>query len=306
MEYFDYESINTYLETIDYNKNISINSDLLKELTLDLNKYDNFLEFLMHVYIKMCKMFTYDASFYANNQRGEIALKHSDINNLVKINKENNKIVCYEFTGIFAYILKKFHVNYQIHQVNNKYGKCHNYLSFRYHQYIVKVDAVLAIMESDLTGAKINLDIDGFSCLNQSRQTRLKFLEHLKNVYVNEQELVNFKDDLLTNLSIIKDKIKKYNLEIMDALAYIIYQKKYILRSIEDKIVIIKKRDNNDYKPIMILALREEIGNYNYIIYDYPDFYIVSREEIINNFNNNIYGYIKEYNIPGIVKEIKF
>ena len=62
------------------------------------------------------------------------------------------------------------------------------------------------------------------------------------------------------------------------------YQKKNILRSIEDKIVIIKKRDNNDYKPIMILALREEIGNYNYIIYDYPDFYIVSREEIINNF----------------------
>ena len=303
MEYFDYESVNTYLETIDYNSNTNINSQLLKELTLDIDKYDNFLEFLMYVYIHMCKIFTYDASFYANNQRGEIALKHSDINNLVKISKENNKIVCYEFTSIFAFILKKYHINYQIHQVNNKYGKCHNYLSFRYHKYIIKVDAVLSIMESDLTGVKINLDIDGFSCLNKNKQTQIRFLEHLKNVYVKEKELVKFTDDLLTNLRIIRDKIKEYKLEIMDAISYIFSKKQYLLKSSDDKIIVIKKKDNDDYKPIMLFAIRDNFGNYNYIIYDYPTFYKMTREEIINNFSDNTYGYLKKYNIPGIVKE---
>ena len=154
MEYIDYESINTYLNIDDNYKDVVVlNSNLENELLSDYEEGINLLEFLMSVYIKMCRMFTYDPS-YLTNKLGKTASKHSDINNLQTISLTNNRIVCYEFTCIFAYILRKFGINYKIHQRGNEYGRNHSYLTFRYKEYIIKVDAVLSVFESELTSVK--------------------------------------------------------------------------------------------------------------------------------------------------------
>ena len=61
----------------------------------------------------MCKLLTYDEEFYAVNQKGPLTEKHETIDNLAKISRSNNKVVCYEFNAIYAYMLKKIGINYK-------------------------------------------------------------------------------------------------------------------------------------------------------------------------------------------------
>ena len=244
-------------------------------------------------------MFTYDSNFYINNQSGSIAAIHANINNLSLINKTNNKIVCYEFTSIFAYFLRKMNINYRIHQKTSEYGRCHSYLTFRYKEYLIKVDAVLAIMESDLTNAKTNTEIDGFICTNSSIKTRKKFLKHLKNCYQKTYlDLTNeYQNDILTKFDLIISKINLLNLEIIDAISYFHKLSKLLFANII--LTVVRKKDNSNLKPVVIIYLDNL-----YFIYDYPNLKRISKEELENSFNSNNLEYFKD-EVPGI-KKIKY
>ena len=309
MEYVDYESINTYLNIDDnYKDDVVLNSNLENELLSDYEEGINLLEFLMSVYIKMCRMFTYDP-FYLTNKLGKSALKHSDISNLQTISLTNNRIVCYEFTCIFAYILRKFGINYKIHQRGNEYGRNHSYLTFRYKEYIIKVDAVLSVFESDLTSVKINANIDGFTCLNKNIQTQTKFLKHLKKCYVmiyDKEEPDYYPIDIYEKLSLIMDKIKNLKLEIIDALAYF-YRMKWLVLGNDQicKLVTIQKIENDleSPKPIIIIVFNTKNIDYNdnlYFVYDFPILKEITKREIEELFASNIYKFHDETNIPGI------
>ena len=300
MEYLDYESINTYLETCDlYINKIKLDEELENELLSDYNPDNLTIEYIIKIYIKMCKMFTYDSNFYINNQSGNIAAIHANINNLSLINKTNNKIVCYEFTSIFAYILRKLNINYKIHQKTSEYGRCHSYLTFRYKEYLIKVDAVLAIMESDLTNAKTNTEIDGLICTNSSIKTRKKFLKHLKNCYQKTYlDLTNeYRNDILTKFDLIISKINLLNLEIIDAISYFHKLSKLLFTDII--LTVVRKKYNGNLKPVVIIYLDNL-----YFIYDYPNLKRISKEELENSFNSNNLEYFKD-EVPGI-KKIKY
>lgn len=297
MEYLDYESINTYLETSDlYINKIKLDEELEKDLLnkIDFNNIN--IEDIIKIYIKMCKMFTYDSNFYINNQIGNKSSIHANISNLSLINKTNNKIVCYEFTSIFSYILRKLNINYKIHQKTSEYGMCHNYLTFRYKEYLIKVDAVLAIMESDLTNAKTNTEIDGLICNNSSIKTRKKFLKHLKNCYQKTYlDLTNeYQNDILTKFDLITSKINSLNLEIIDALAYFYRLSKLLFTNII--LTVVRQKDKNNLKPVVIIYLDNL-----YFIYDYPNLKSIEKDELERKFINKDLEYFKD-EVPGIKK----
>ena len=78
---------------------VSVNPELKDAIFKDMPSYyrHGLKETLaIFIYLKLCKLLTYDDEFLAENQTGEAALKHEDINHIREITPSNNKVVCYE------------------------------------------------------------------------------------------------------------------------------------------------------------------------------------------------------------------
>ncbi len=191
----DIEAINKYLETIDTkHKMIKINDSLKKAILLGMPNDANDLEKALYIYIKMCKMFTYDDEYYAVNQKGEATLKHKNINYISTITLNNNKIVCYEFNLMYAYFLSELGINFVGNYGENKYGmenpfgetsygEGHSYLKFRVGKFLVSADSVISILQGDLVRAKLNQPLEGIICTNINRKTYDEFKSSLSKMY---------------------------------------------------------------------------------------------------------------------------
>jgi hypothetical protein len=133
----------------------------------------------------MCKILTYDEEFYAVNQKGEVAKKHEQIENINNITPQNNKVVCYEFNAIYAKLLEELGINFEVKSATGKddFGGGHAYLEFRDGKFLLMADSVISILNSDLFNAKMNLCLNGLSCINTNSDTRKEFQEIAAKVY---------------------------------------------------------------------------------------------------------------------------
>jgi hypothetical protein len=174
----DYESVNSMLDSDAYlYKDIVLQEELRNHLYEGMPENLSDIEKAIYVYIKACKLFSYDPLFYSNLQKGVAALKHQDINNLTKINVDNKDIVCYEFTAIYGKILEELGITFEIDSeaISSEYGAGHNRLAFRQVKYIVEADSVTTIFQGDLVRAKTNYPLEGIKCLNASAKTKNEF-----------------------------------------------------------------------------------------------------------------------------------
>ena len=191
----DIQMTNQYTYTDDILlERIHVDEKLEKEILKDLpSDYSN-LEKAIYVYIKMCKLFTYDDEYFAVNQVGELAKKHKRIENVSNISLSNNKIVCYEFNAIYSYILHKLGINYKHFVVTNKgelefdedmhnYSGGHSFLRFRCDKYLVKADSVTLILQGDFMQAKLNQPLVGLVCENVNEQSKEEFSKIMSKVY---------------------------------------------------------------------------------------------------------------------------
>lgn len=274
----DIQAVNKILVTKDRNlENIRINEELRNAIITDMPSDISDLEKACYIYIKMCKILTYATDFYALNQRGNIAKKHEDINNVSLITPENNKVVCYEFNSIFGKFLEEIGINFVTTEAKREgFGGGHTYLEFRCGKYLVSADSVTSIFNGDLTAAKLNQPIKGLKCLNRNCATNLEFREILDNVYKiilkqeNKDEIVPVVhvqkfDEILkeysiltTNLSevdleekidILISKLSKSKTEGIDTLSYILQLRKILFTEKERKnnFKVTVVRDNEKY-----------------------------------------------------------
>lgn len=206
----DVESLNQITEIDDFNfNNIKINSELKHEIIKDMPNNLNDLEKAMYVYIKMCKLLTYNNEFYALNQNGNIAKKHENINYLMEITPENNEAVCYEFNAIYEYIINELGIKFSTNQaLLNCYGGGHANLKLRCGKFLVEVDSVISILDGDMTNAKINRPLNGFKCLNKNKTTKEEFNNSLNKVYLLILEQENKKEDI--HVQTIEDLLEEY------------------------------------------------------------------------------------------------
>ena len=310
MQVIDLEAINKYVVTTDVKyKEIKIDSDL-ETAIMDGFPYDaNELEMAIYIYIKMCKVLTYDEEYYVVNQMGVATKKHRSTDHIASITPQNNKVVCFEFNIIYAKFLNMLGINFTsnyVASIGEAYGDGHANLDFRCGKYLVKADSVTSILHGDIANAKINQPLVGINCINKNLNTQNEFkkaYQKMYNLIASQEKEFNNKnvfyvqslDELLdeytykTNnmkevslderLSILIDKVNKKGMIGIDALSYALHLRKILFNDEERKnnVKIIIIRNNEPFNkdkvamPSVIVALNREgfKNNSNETVYFY-------------------------------------
>ena len=297
MQVIDLEAINKYVVTTDVKyKEIKIDSDLEKVI-MDGFPYDaSELEMAIYIYIKMCKVLTYDEEYYAVNQMGVATEKHRSTSHIASITPQNNQVVCFEFNIIYAKFLNMLGINFTSNYVScigEDYGYGHANLDFRCGKFLVNADSVTSILQGDIANSKINLPLEGLKCLNKNLDTQYEFKSAYQKIYkliVSQEKDFNNKnafyiqsfDELLEEyvhktdnlknislderLSIIINKVNKKGMVGIDVLSYALHLRKILFNEEERKnnvkIIIIRNNEPFDKDkvamPSVIVALNKE------------------------------------------------
>lgn len=197
--YYDIQAMNQLLETRDFPfPEKEINPDLEKEILKDMPEEFTSLQKAIYIYIKMCSLLSYDPEYFAVNQRGPLAEKHKDPNMLDMISPINNKVVCYEFSWIYGKMLDKLGIHFQFistgkSKQNSSYGNGHSRINFRIGKYLVSADAVVSVLNNDLTNVKTGRDVKGLTSLNQNQSSKDEFDSQVRKIQmlVFEQQKEN-------------------------------------------------------------------------------------------------------------------
>ena len=318
----DYESINKNLKANDDDlegnsliEQITINEQLYEEVfKYHKNTYSS-LETAMYVYIRLCELLTYDQGYYASPKTDDVN-KLEDVNN---ISLTNNAVTNYEFLLLYTALLREMKIRYTLDNrlLGGNADKAS--ITFRSGEYLVKVDTLSDVLNSDFTNAKINAPLTGLICLNQNQIGKQKFEELfykiIKELIETKKERILFEGSLQeyhnkyarTDLS-FKDKfyvllkdIARPNLKGIDAIAY---QKKVFenLFGNDDRISInfISSMINNykdyTYTPLTIITLKTN-DEVRYYMIDPNHQNIVERiseSELEEYFLSGEYAYLDE------------
>ena len=269
LDAIDIEALNKHLTTPDtVYKEVKIDENLEKEILSGMPEESTDLEKAIYIYIKMCKLLTYDEEYYAVNQRGKAIEKHQSIDHVSTITPENNKVVCYEFNVIYSKLLNQLGLNFSSDyksMIGESYGDAHSNLEFRSDKFLVQADSVTTILKGDIMQAKLNQPLVGLKCINKNKQTQQEFKESVTKMYklIAEQEKsisenqevehIQTLDELLeeysksTNnikdvsfeerLSILIDKVNSTAMVGVDSLSYVLQLRKVLFTE--------EQRDNN-------------------------------------------------------------
>jgi hypothetical protein len=330
--YIDIEAVNRITQNEDFNFNqIKVNEELRKLILKDMPPYLTLLEKAIYIYIKMCKVLTYDEEFYAVHQRGPVALRHEEVENVAKITPTNNRVVCYEFTAIYEKLVAELGISFSTYQaLLNGFGGGHSNIELRIGKYIVEADAVTSILNGDLMRAKVNQGLVGISCHNKCQQTREEFYHAYEMVYrliANQEKQITGNevgkqetfDDILPEylgttdkvrhvdarekVDILVAKVNATKLQGMDAMAYILHLRRILFTEQEQKdyfaITIIRENTPNREtvaRPQAIFSIRipegpDFIVKY-YVYYPGEPFKELTAEELQILFNASTYEYI--------------
>lgn len=308
--YIDYQALTYYKDKVLNSYDVVLNGKLREYVYKEMNQNYNDLEKAIYVYIKLCRYLSYDPVFYANNQEGEIARYHKDINRITTIESSDDLVVCYEFNAIYSQFLKELGIKNNINNkdINDEYGAAHANLDFCADDYIVSADALTSIIGADLVNAKIDMPLNGLKCLNLSEETQKEFQKYVDRIY---KEVLNqerekeqsyqignllrlykmFCDEeelpLNAKLDFFLEEINQSNLKTMDALGYlsklkkVMFTKKELLENIS--FVIIKKTDKKQISPLVIIT--------------------VNKNEHINLAKDNKYYYYTPGNAPVLISK---
>lgn len=257
----DWQAINKYLKTEDSKfKNVQLDPELRNAIFSGIPEDSTQLEKAIYIYIKMCKLLTYDEEYYAVNQKGPATLKHKDVNYVSNINLTNNRVVCFEFNLIYSKLLDELGIKFRSDYKNmagEAYGFGHANLEFRSGKFLVGADSVTSILQGDIARSKLNQPLVGLRCINENQNTQQEFKNSVTKIYelivkqelqINEipqvehietfEDLMNEYAQTTTNihsisldekLSILIDKVNAKRMVGIDSLSYILQLKKYYL-----------------------------------------------------------------------------
>ena len=183
-KFIDIEAINNFIESDNPIAESAVVSDELKNAILSNMPRDfSDLQKAIYIYIKMCKLLTYNTEYFAVAQTGDATLKHKNVGYITQITPKNNEVICYEFNLIYAKMLEYLGINYKIVSDGKSYGDGHSSLEFRCGKFLVGADAVTSILNGDLLSAKLNDVLNGIECFNRNKKTEEEFEAMLLEVY---------------------------------------------------------------------------------------------------------------------------
>lgn len=335
-EILDFESQNTYLsDENSLTSKTNLNPELIEAITKDIPANYSTLEKAIFIYIKMCKILSYNDEFFAAKQRGLAAEKHRMIDYIETISPQFPEVVCYEFNAIYAKMLHSLGINFQreCFSWKNKYGDGHENLSFRVGKYIIEADSSRKILTGDLFNAKVGNSIKGLKCRNQNFDTYMDFDEILRKVYKDikkedkgtfsealkeYEELTNAKQAHIpfnTRFDLFLEKIRTSSFNGLNIMSYILRLVNVLFTEEEREHYIDFEiiRDNNPKDEDKIVAtcgiitmnekgiLKDEEHN-KYYIYINGELKRILKRTLIRNIITGTLGFIdsEEQYIPGI------
>lgn len=335
-EILDFESQNTYLsDGNSLTSKTNLNPKLIEAITKDIPANYSTLEKAIFIYIKMCKILSYNDEFFAAKQRGLAAEKHRMIDYIETISPQFPEVVCYEFNAIYAKMLHSLGINFQreCFSWKNKYGDGHENLSFRVGKYIIEADSSRQILTGDLFNAKVGNSIKGLKCRNQNFDTYMDFDEILRKVYKDikkedkstfsealkeYEELTNAKQAHIpfnTRFDLFLEKIRTSSFKGLNIMSYILRLVNVLFTEEEREHYIDFEiiRDNNPKDEDKIVAtcgiitmnekgiLKDEEHN-KYYIYINGELKRILKRTLIRNIITGTLGFIdsEEQYIPGI------
>lgn len=335
-EILDFESQNTYLsDGNSLTSKTNLNPELIEAITKDIPANYSTLEKAIFIYIKMCKILSYNDEFFAAKQRGLAAEKHRMIDYIETISPQFPEVVCYEFNAIYAKMLHSLGINFQreCFSWKNKYGDGHENLSFRVGKYIIEADSSRHILTGDLFNAKVGNSIKGLKCRNQNFDTYMDFDEILRKVYKDikkedkstfsealkeYEELTNAKQAHIpfnTRFDLFLEKIRTSSFKGLNIMSYILRLVNVLFTEEEREHYIDFEiiRDNNPKDEDKIVAtcgiitmnekgiLKDEEHN-KYYIYINGELKRILKRTLIRNIITGTLGFIdsEEQYIPGI------
>lgn len=335
-EILDFESQNTYLsDGNSLTSKTNLNPELIEAITKDIPANYSTLEKAIFIYIKMCKILSYNDEFFAAKQRGLAAEKHRMIDYIETISPQFPEVVCYEFNAIYAKMLHSLGINFQreCFSWKNKYGDGHENLSFRVGKYIIEADSSRHILTGDLFNAKVGNSIKGLKCRNQNFDTYMDFDEILRKVYKDikkedkstfsealkeYEELTNAKQAHIpfnTRFDLFLEKIRTSSFNGLNIMSYILRLVNVLFTEEEREHYIDFEiiRDNNPKDEDKIVAtcgiitmnekgiLKDEEHN-KYYIYINGELKRILKRTLIRTIITGTLGFIdsEEQYIPGI------
>ena len=326
--YIDIQAINKLLEKKESKlDNIPINTSLYRFLLQGLPDNANPIYRMVHLYINMCRYFTYDKNNYITTDNINYTSKYDNPNYVSSLSLSNNKIDEYGFNLLYTKLLNECGINFECPD------SIEQSINFRYGKLLINVDLKVNTLKSDLLNIKTGQNIVGLSCINNNKKTKETFDEILNNVYnfITRREIkINNNNEIKVNRIISPYKNKKNNSPLTEKVAKLINKANnsnmsdtnsliQILNS-QDLIFTQEELINN----INIAAIRntELINNgiittsliicINSLSFNYPEnniYYIftpneklkpVSKEYIQKNFNEGKFQYIDNYS-PRII-----
>lgn len=217
LQKIDLQAINKHLTTTDTKyQNIKIDSSLEHEIISGIPENTTDLEKAIYIYIKMCKLLTYDEEYYAVNQKGVATEKHKSTDYISSVTLENNKVVCFEFNLIYSKLLNQlgihFSSNYK-NMVGEAYGAGHANLKFRADKFLVSADSVTSILQGDIMQAKLNQPLVGLKCINKNQQTQQEFKQALTKMYqlVAQQEKSLSESKQVEHIQTLDELLEEYS-----------------------------------------------------------------------------------------------
>lgn len=264
-QYIDHEALNKFLICEDtIYKDVQIDKDLRKEVIQGLPEEASDLEKAIYIYIKMCKIFSYDDEYFAAGQKGPLAEKHKNVEYINQLSRKNKEVVCYEFNAIFTKFLSELGINFKSHYNSFSgeadYGNSHVFVEFRSSKFLVRADAVTAVLNSDLINAKLNQSLCGLECLNQNKETQEEFANVVEKMYHLIMDQENSKSYLEQDMT-FEDVMNAYRNKTNNLLDLSIKDRIELLTELVDD----KNLSNIDSwgymrKLIKILFTKEELG----------------------------------------------
>ena len=326
LEMIDFEALNKFYNYDNGVNKIKLNQELEIEILKNLPKNFNKIQSAIYIYIKMCKLLSYDEEFFFAHKEAKVLEKHKYIEHLLSVSPRTNEVVCYEFNAIYAKLLKDLGISFTPNRsIEECYGtNSHMMLDFRCGKYLVSADSLTSIFNGDIINAKINQKITGLKCENKNEKTREDFDKLLNSVYsvvIGEEEpkkyyMRDFDDsNIIDKLKVLIDTINCRGLLGIDLIAYILKLYK-ILYNEKERMENIKASVITDYNGKIhggvVFCVNTDgfnVGEENtyYLIDTRRNISVLNRIEIQELFDNMDIDYFDElrYELPGIKKVLK-
>lgn len=181
------------------------NEEFIEQIVSSIPSDLTLLEKTIYVYSKLCRVLSYDSTFFMNNKTENML----NPNLMNTFDSDNNYVVCHGFAYIFASILRKIgieNIKENMTIVNDKFLG-HSNITYMVDENVIFADSTREVIGGDLEIHKFTNELHGIRCELYSKEKQDEFKKAKDKV----SRLVQFEDMMIDVTLPSKEEVEKLN-----------------------------------------------------------------------------------------------